>query len=68
VAGMALILGIDRFMSEARALTNFVGNGVATVVVSKWEKELDSARMDDVLNGRVHVEDQNSMKAVREAA
>ncbi|WP_137174303.1 dicarboxylate/amino acid:cation symporter [Massilia sp. HP4] len=68
VAGMALILGIDRFMSEARALTNFIGNGVATVVVSKWEKELDTARMDDVLNGRVHVEDQNSMKAVREAA
>lgn len=68
VAGMALILGIDRFMSEARALTNFIGNGVATVVVSKWEKELDSARMDDVLNGRVHVEDQNSLKEVREAA
>ena len=68
VAGMALILGIDRFMSEARALTNFVGNGVATVVVSKWEKELDSARMDDVLSGRVHIEDQNSMKEVREAA
>jgi len=68
VAGMALILGIDRFMSEARALTNFIGNGVATVVVSKWEKELDSARMDDVLSGRVHIEDQNSMKEVREAA
>ncbi|TXF98493.1 dicarboxylate/amino acid:cation symporter [Massilia arenae] len=68
VAGMALILGIDRFMSEARALTNFIGNGVATVVVSKWEKELDTARMDDVLSGRVHIEDQNSMKEVREAA
>lgn len=68
VAGMALILGIDRFMSEARALTNFIGNGVATVVVSKWENELDTKRMDDVLHGRVHVEDQNSMKAVREAA
>jgi len=68
VAGMALILGIDRFMSEARALTNFIGNGVATVVVSKWENELDSKRMDDVLHGRVQVEDQNSMKAVREAA
>ena len=68
VAGMALILGIDRFMSEARALTNFVGNGVATVVVSKWEKELDTKRMDDVLNGRVHVEDMNSLKEVREAA
>ena len=41
VAGMALILGIDRFMSECRALTNFIGNGVASVVVSHWEKELD---------------------------
>jgi aerobic C4-dicarboxylate transport protein len=41
VAGLALILGIDRFMSEARALTNLVGNGVATIVVSKWEGELD---------------------------
>jgi len=51
VAGMALILGIDRFMSECRALTNFVGNGVASVVVSKWEKELDHDRMNAVLNG-----------------
>ena len=41
IAGMALILGIDRFMSECRALTNFVGNGVATIVVSAWENELD---------------------------
>ncbi|GGB86874.1 C4-dicarboxylate transporter DctA [Massilia buxea] len=45
VAGMALILGIDRFMSECRALTNFVGNGVAALVVSKWEGELDMATM-----------------------
>ena len=45
VAGLALILGIDRFMSEARALTNFIGNGVATVVVSKWENELDREKM-----------------------
>jgi aerobic C4-dicarboxylate transport protein len=52
VAGMALILGIDRFMSECRALTNFVGNGVASVVVSKWEKELDHDRMEAVLSGR----------------
>lgn len=41
VAGLALILGIDRFMSEARALTNFIGNGVATIVVARWENELD---------------------------
>ena len=41
VAGLALILGIDRFMSEARSLTNFVGNGVAAIVVARWENELD---------------------------
>ncbi|MEI7376186.1 MULTISPECIES: dicarboxylate/amino acid:cation symporter [Dickeya] len=52
IAGLALILGIDRFMSEARALTNLVGNGVATVVVAKWCKQLDSKQMDDVLSGR----------------
>jgi aerobic C4-dicarboxylate transport protein len=40
VAGLALILGVDRFMSEARALTNIIGNGVATIVIAKWEKEL----------------------------
>jgi Na+/H+-dicarboxylate symporter len=45
VAGLALILGIDRFMSEARSLTNFIGNGVATVVVSHWENELDREKM-----------------------
>jgi aerobic C4-dicarboxylate transport protein len=45
VAGLALILGIDRFMSEARALTNLIGNGVATVVVGKWTGDLDEARM-----------------------
>jgi len=50
VAGLALILGIDRFMSEARALTNFVGNGVATIVVSHWEKELDREKLDQELN------------------
>jgi aerobic C4-dicarboxylate transport protein len=51
VAGMALILGIDRFMSECRALTNFIGNGVATVVVSRWEGELDIEKMHAELNG-----------------
>jgi aerobic C4-dicarboxylate transport protein len=50
VAGLALILGVDRFMSEARALTNLVGNGVATMVVSRWERELDKDRMSRVLN------------------
>lgn len=45
VAGLALILGIDRFMSEARALTNLIGNGVATIVVARWEHELDEAQL-----------------------
>ncbi|WP_286785118.1 MULTISPECIES: dicarboxylate/amino acid:cation symporter [Pseudomonas] len=52
VAGLALILGIDRFMSEARALTNLVGNGVATIVVAKWCKQLDEKALDDELHGR----------------
>jgi len=50
VAGLALILGIDRFMSEARALTNLIGNGVATVIVSSWEKELDTEKLQNTLN------------------
>ena len=44
VAGMALILGVDRFMSEARAITNFIGNAVATVAVAKWEGALDESK------------------------
>ena len=51
VAGMALILGVDRFMSECRSLTNFIGNAVATVVVSRWENALDYERLDAALNG-----------------
>src|SRR5207237_3640022 len=54
VAGLALILGIDRFMSEARALTNLIGNGVATVVVGKWVGELDAERM------RMHLSNERS--------
>ncbi len=50
VAGLALILGIDRFMSEARALTNLIGNGVATLVVAKWTGDLDTVRMHQHLN------------------
>jgi aerobic C4-dicarboxylate transport protein len=51
VAGLALILGVDRFMSEARALTNMIGNGVATVVVANWENDLDLERARRVLDG-----------------
>ena len=51
IAGMALILGVDRFMSECRSLTNFVGNAVATIVVSRWEGVLDRERMRAALGG-----------------
>ncbi|RTL41669.1 MAG: cation:dicarboxylase symporter family transporter, partial [Rhodocyclaceae bacterium] len=66
VAGMALILGIDRFMSEARALTNIIGNAVATVVVSRSENELDMDRMNKALNG-VLDEDSNGDKPLAAA-
>ncbi|MCG2793590.1 MAG: dicarboxylate/amino acid:cation symporter [Weeksellaceae bacterium] len=50
IAGMTLILGIDKFMSECRAVTNVIGNAVATVVVSNWENRLDKERLKEVLN------------------
>jgi aerobic C4-dicarboxylate transport protein len=56
VASIALILGVDRFMSEARALTNLIGNGVATVVVAKWEGALDVDRMNRHLNNETDEE------------
>ena len=52
IAGLAIILGVDRFMSEGRAITNVIGNGIATIVVSKWEGELDMVRLKSVLNGK----------------
>ena len=58
VAGLALILGIDRFMSEARALTNLIGNGVATLVVAKWTGDLDVERMNAGLNNETWMEAQ----------
>lgn len=56
VAGLALILGIDRFMSEARALTNLVGNGVATIIVGKWCGEVDTVRMQQHLDQETDLE------------
>ncbi|WP_069815174.1 cation:dicarboxylate symporter family transporter [Streptomyces sp. TP-A0874] len=58
VDGVGLIVGIDRFMSEARALTNFAGNAVATVLVGTWTKEIDKARLDEVLSGRLPFDEQ----------
>jgi aerobic C4-dicarboxylate transport protein len=56
VAGLALILGIDRFMSEARALTNLIGNGVATIVVARWTGDLDTERMRRELDNSATVD------------
>jgi aerobic C4-dicarboxylate transport protein len=53
LAGMALILGVDRFMSECRSITNFIGNAVATVVVSRWHGALDVEKFNAAMNGKV---------------
>ena len=59
IAGMALILGVDRFMSECRSLTNFIGNAVATIVVARWEGRLDREQLAAALSGRaVPIDDQ----------
>ena len=64
VAGMALILGVDRFMSECRSLTNFIGNAVATVVVSKWEGVLDRDQLTRAMHGKALRVDQQGPDAV----
>jgi aerobic C4-dicarboxylate transport protein len=51
VAGLALILGVDRFLAEIRTATNFIGNGVAAVVISRWEGELDASKLALELSG-----------------
>lgn len=56
VAGLALVIGIDRIQNEIRAIVNLIGNCVATVVVSKWEKALDTDTATRVLNGQIDVE------------
>jgi aerobic C4-dicarboxylate transport protein len=68
VAGMTLILGIDKFMSECRALTNIIGNGVATIVVSKWERELDKERLNAELKHPSVDEGSLREQALHEAA
>jgi aerobic C4-dicarboxylate transport protein len=68
VAGMTLILGIDKFMSECRALTNLIGNGVASIVVSKWEGELDQERLTAELKNPSPDNMTSDLHPVREAA
>ncbi len=67
VAGLALLLGIDRFMSEARAITNLIGNGVASVAVSRWENELDVTRARRVLDGLAPAENEPAVAAIPDA-
>jgi aerobic C4-dicarboxylate transport protein len=67
VAGLALILGIDRFMSEARALTNLIGNGVATLVVAHWTGDLDQAQLARQLDGAGDVDEPEAQLDATEA-
>ncbi|TIQ01285.1 MAG: dicarboxylate/amino acid:cation symporter [Mesorhizobium sp.] len=67
VVGMALILGVDRFMSECRALTNFVGNAVATVVVARWEGELDQTKFAAAMAGDLPEESDLSLPGLQAA-
>jgi aerobic C4-dicarboxylate transport protein len=57
VPGMAIVLGIDKFMSECRSITNFTGNGVACIVVAWWEGELDRAKLQQALSQDVDASD-----------
>lgn len=67
VAGLALIIGIDRFMSEARALTNLIGNGVGTVVIAKWDGGLNTRRMNRILDGKAPDDEEPERILVAEA-
>lgn len=68
VSGMALILGVDKFMSECRSLTNIIGNAVATIVVARWEGQLDMARLNDALAGRLPPQEAGDLLAEEDAA
>jgi aerobic C4-dicarboxylate transport protein len=68
VAGLSLLVGIDRFMSEARAVTNLTGNALAAVVVSRWEGALDMPRMTRILNGEAVAETDEPAGAIDSAA
>ncbi|RZT04192.1 aerobic C4-dicarboxylate transport protein [Duganella sp. CF402] len=67
VAGMVLLLGVDRFMSEARAITNTIGNAVATMAIAKWVGAIDEERMRRVLNGESSAEELRTLYEVDDA-
>jgi len=70
VASLTLLLGVDRFMSEARAITNLIGNGIATIVVAKWENALDTEKLARVLSGAddEYADDPEDMLILEESA
>jgi aerobic C4-dicarboxylate transport protein len=68
VAGLTLLLGVDRFMSEARAITNLIGNAVATMVIAKWNGALDMERAHRVLDGHADVDADEAREAIRATA
>ena len=68
VASLTLLIGVDRFMSEARAITNLIGNGVATLAVARWDNALDVPRMRRILNGDAPERDTTDLPAMGEAA
>ncbi len=70
VASLTLLLGVDRFMSEARAITNLIGNGIATIVVAKWENALDERKLHSVLSGvdAEYADDPEDMLILEETA
>jgi aerobic C4-dicarboxylate transport protein len=61
VAGVSLLLGVDRFLSEMRSITNIIGNGVATIVISRWEGQFDAVRARAVLNGTLSAAEDEAM-------
>lgn len=61
IEGLALLLGVDRFMSEARSITNFIGNGVATIVIANNEKEFDRVKMDHAFSNEIYEYDSNEI-------
>jgi aerobic C4-dicarboxylate transport protein len=65
IQSLALLLGIDKFMSECRALTNLIGNGVATIVISRWEGELDAKALQDTMAHPFIVGEQMEMLPAR---
>ena len=68
IESLAILVGIDRFMSECRALTNLIGNGVATVAISRWEKELTAETLNANLRHPFHIELVDSEEAVQRPA